>query len=339
MPLPSRSTHNGVLPPRQNSPNSTYPVNITVLAPPTQGNITYTTNLTHAYNESDLTSIDVPLTETVVVGGPSASATTTVVFHIGNSTSDSGSGMNLQPAIPALGAVLGVVIVISVILVGLLLRKNKQLFRAAKEARESALSDPSESNYPLASKELDVVSQEDSPAQLKRQLAEVRQELAAVTVLTPSTIRDQSDYVRDLTLLNDNIRQLSMRINRARPDVPAAVLRTRICAALWSAVFARFDAGLDGDTERHMSSIMSQFKKPSEPAPALVSRRRSTTDYLPRHRCALEGHDGAESTARQPRISCAHSRAEPGGFHRWRRPARPDRGGCRAVTGPLPSCD
>lgn len=173
MPLPSRSTHNGVLPPRQNSPNSTYSVNITVLAPPTQGNITYTTNLTHAYNESDLTSIDVPLTETVVVGGPSASATTTVVFHIGNSTSDSGSGMNLQPAIPALGAVLGVVIVISVILVGLLLRKNKQLFRAAKEARESALSDPSESNYPLASKELDVVSQEDSPAQLKRQLAEV----------------------------------------------------------------------------------------------------------------------------------------------------------------------
>ncbi|RSH82150.1 hypothetical protein EHS25_006083 [Saitozyma podzolica] len=243
--------------------NLTYPVNITVLAPPTQGNITYSANLTHPYNESDLASIDVPLTETVVVGGPSASATATVVLHIGNSTSDSGSGASLQPAIPALGAVLGAVIVISVILVGLLLRKNKQLFRAAKEARESALSDPSESNYPLASKELDVISQDDSPAQLKRQLAQVRQELAAVTVLTPSTIRDQSDYVRDLTLLNDNIRQLSMRINRDRPDLPAAVLRAKICAALWSAVFARFDAGLDGNTEQHMSNIMNQFQKPS----------------------------------------------------------------------------
>lgn len=164
-------------------------------------------------------------------------------------------------ALAALGSVLGVVVIASAVGACLLLRRNRQLSRAAESAQEVVVSGQGELNYPPYGKE--VISQEDSPEMLKRQLLQVRNELAAVNVLAPTTIRDQSDYVRDLTLLNDSIRQLSMRLSRSHPEKPAAAIRATICGALWSAVFAKFDAGLDVATEHQLSSVLLRFDKKS----------------------------------------------------------------------------
>lgn len=108
------------------------------------------------------------------------------------------------------------------------------------------------------------MAEEESAEKLRKQLSQVRSELAAVAVLAPSTVRDQTDYIRDLNLLNDSIRQISMRINRTRPQPTAAVIRTALYSTLQSTVFDKFDAGLDTSTEERMSFIMSKFDKPSE---------------------------------------------------------------------------
>jgi hypothetical protein len=87
-----------------------------------------------------------------------------------------------------------------------------------------------------------------------------------------------------------------------------------------------------------MSDIMNQFKKPSEPATNLISGL-SPADRPLRHRSALEGHDGAESTTHQPCQSCANGRAGPCGLHWRRRPAGTDCGGGLTIADPVPSCD
>ena len=173
-----------------------------------------------------------------------------------------------SPAVPAaLGAVLGVVLIASTIIIILLLVRMSRLRRNLRYAQDSVRMGPGpqESNYPLYAKD---VAGEESPEELRRQLAQVRGELTAVNVLAPSTIRDQSDYVREMTLLNNNIRQMSMQINRNRSRVPAATIRTMLCSAIWSTIFAKFDASLDERTDGQMQLIMSKFPKPSECGPA-----------------------------------------------------------------------
>lgn len=162
----------------------------------------------------------------------------------------------------ALGAVLGVIAIASTLVIVFLWRRNRRLVRAAHHAQEAPKLGRAGSDQPLHSHAY--IGQEESPEKLKEQLSQVRSELAAMAVLAPSTVRDQSDYVRDLNLLNDSIRQLSMRINRNQRQLTAAVIRNALYGALQSTVFDKFDAGLDASTEERMSFIMSRFEKPSE---------------------------------------------------------------------------
>ena len=124
------------------------------------------------------------------------------------------------------------------------------------------VDDPPETNYALYAKE--DISQEDSPNELRWQLEAVRRALTAIRVLAPFTIRNQSDYMRDLVILNDNIRQLPLRGNSARSHLSAAAIRSILCDALWSHVLAKFDAGLDDTTERQMSVIQTSIERASK---------------------------------------------------------------------------
>ena len=101
--------------------------------------------------------------------------------------------------------------------------------------------------------------------------------LAAVSVLAPSTIRDQADYMRDLTLLNDNVRQVSMRLARNLKETSASFIRSSLYSILFSEVFAKVDASLDSTTDRQLATIMTKMKKPSSAA----LWRAMTVQHLP----------------------------------------------------------
>lgn len=150
--------------------------------------------------------------------------------------------------------------VLSAIIIAVLWRKTRRLKR---EADFGATQRHPESQYQLYGKE-GAFAGEDDPNHLRQQLADVRRELTAMSVLSPSTIRDQSDYVRDLALVNDGIRQVAMRANSKRRDLPAGAIKAGLCSALSEHVFSKFDAGLDERLEHDLNVLMKQLKRPGE---------------------------------------------------------------------------
>lgn len=103
---------------------------------------------------------------------------------------------------------------------------------------------------------------EGSTSDLRHQLAQVRRELAEVAVLAPSTIRDESDYQRDVALLNDNARQISMRISKANGS-RASDVRLGLCRELYEEVFATFDPSLEQQIDKQFREIYSSISRPS----------------------------------------------------------------------------
>ncbi|ORX37831.1 hypothetical protein BD324DRAFT_680709 [Kockovaella imperatae] len=153
--------------------------------------------------------------------------------------------------IAALSAVLGVVIIMACIAVLLLLRK----------LRNAESSNEIDQHHLYSSPELDKTEEGPTVKQLQDQLTSVRRELASVMVLTPSTIRDRSDYARDLDLINDDIRQISMRITRNSSYSTAPKVRNVLCATLRSEILTRFDASLKPEDDAKFSEVMSRFPR------------------------------------------------------------------------------
>ena len=198
----------------------------------------------------------------VTLSSNSSTVTSTLTIPAPRPTASSSTHVSVA-APAALGAVLGLVTLASAVIIILLARKTRQLIRSTRHVEElRTVHGPPETNYALYAKE--DIHQEESPSELRRQLEAVRAELTAIRLLAPSTIRDQSDYIRDLTVLNDNIRQLSLRVSSTRSRLSAATIRSKLCEALWSDIFAKFDAGLDATIERQMSDIMTSFEKASK---------------------------------------------------------------------------
>ncbi len=199
-----------------------------------------------------------PVAVTVPNGTSPFSTTVGVPTSDGRSNSSTTYSTNAStPLIAGLGAALGVLVIATVGLLIWLLRKCR---RPDRTSQSSSILGLPETGYG----EKDITCSDDSPEVLKKQLAAVRQELASVNALTPTTIRDQGDYVAELDIVNGNIRQLSLRLASGRRDLQASTIRTALCHALWLEIFERFDAGLDPITNDHLSKIMSRISNRSE---------------------------------------------------------------------------
>lgn len=173
---------------------------------------------------------------------------------------DGGGSASASPILPAvLGALIGVVALVGAGVIFWLVRRNRRVERTYAGRASGGGGRDDSYGYQLDSGE--GKHGDDESFELRRQLEAVRKELAQMTVLAPSTIRDESDYQRDIAILNDAIRQLSMHINRSQRAMPAATIRSALCSAITSQVFDRFDASLDESMnnqleliERNMSS-------------------------------------------------------------------------------------